>query len=453
MTENNSNQFNTIPTEQRLLTENNITVSNKKTPLKDIKSDFNHSQDLNQLNTTNYNTDINNKVTKSTDMKFYYLGQTDEKEPKKALCTFGPNNAFRSTSNDLMDRNKFSINTRYYINLTKNKDYSELKQQNFYDNNYLTPLRVYNSYNKYNTPGNCINNATYNLAKEKSFARDRYSTLNRGKYITKSEFLEEKKNLLNKKYYIDSNNENPVNMKLSKTENLKTDENSKIINNTISNFVFKDPHNYSIDKLRDNKLNFDRNNQQFLQIRNWWKKDNHPFQTKISKDAPNWFQKVPPWKIKQINEYLEKNEDTIHILSKHQNWITVTPKHRDRTRPLEKMKAINLEATSKIMPKWMEIKQKEENRVENLKSVNYYPIRQKAKGLMVLVDKDLNPSKIKNEIEYNPKRSIFSYGDFRNNVLTKEQMEFYNSKVSQVPKKFFDWDDGKKFDPKYKKDV
>ena len=72
---------------------------------------------------------------------------------------------------------------------------------------------------------------------------------------------------------------------------------------------------------------------------------------------------------------------------------------------------------------------------------------------MVLVDKDLNPSKIKNEIQYNPKRSIFSYGDFRNNVLTKEQMEFYNSKVSQTPKKFFDWDDGKKFNPKYKNDI
>ena len=101
----------------------------------------------------------------------------------------------------------------------------------------------------------------------------------------------------------------------------------------------------------------------------------------------------------------------------------------------------------------MEIKPKQENRVENLKTVNYYPIRQKAKGLMVLVDKELNPSKIKNEIEYYPRRSIFSYGDFRNNVLTKKQMEYYNSKVSQEPKKFFDWDDGKKFNPKYKKDV
>ena len=449
MTENNNNQNNPPQSEQPLHTENNITAFNKTTTLPDLKNDLTLSPRSNVLN----NTEKINRVAKSTDMRFYYLGQADEKEPKKAKLTFRPNNAFRSTSNDLMDRNKYSINTRYYINLSKNKEYSVIKQQNIFDNNYLKPLNVYYSYNKYNIPGNCINRATYNLAKEKSFARDQYSTIKTGKNITKKEFLEEKKNLLNKKYYIDTNIEDSTNQKLPKNENTKKDENSKIVCNTMSNFTFKDPHNYSIEKLRSNKLNFDRNNQQFLQVRNWWKIDNNPFPTKISKEAPKWFQSVPEWKIKQFNDYLEKNEDTIHILSKHQNWITVTPKHKDRTKPLEKMKAINLEATSKIMPKWMEIKPKQENRVENLKSVNYYPIRQKAKGLMVLVDKELNPSKIKREIEYNPTRSIFSYGDFRNNVLTKEQVDFYNSKVSQVPKKFFDWDDGKKFDPKYKKDV
>ena len=215
-----------------------------------------------------------------------------------------------------------------------------------------------------------------------------------GKCLSKNEYLEEKKNILNKK-------SESVNLK--KSEELNPKENTKVKNSMIK-FCFKDPNNDSIDKLKSNNFHFDRNNQQFLQIRNWWKNDPNPYQTKTSKDAPGWFESVPSWKIKQFNEYLEKNEDTIHILSKHQNWITVTPKSKDRTHPLEKMKAINLEATSKIMPKWMEIKSKQQNRVENLKSVEYYPIRQKAKGLMILVDKELNPSRIKTEIEYNPMR-------------------------------------------------
>ena len=124
----------------------------------------------------------------------------------------------------------------------------------------------------------------------------------------------------------------------------------------------------------------------------------------------------------------------------------------DRKHPLEKMKAENMEVTSKIMPKWMEIKHKKTKTIENLKSAEYFPIKQKAKKLIVLVDKDLNPSKLK-PLDYDPKRSIFSFGDFRHNIMTKKEKEIYNAKVSQEPKKFFDWDDGKNFNPKYKKDI
>ena len=80
--------------------------------------------------------------------------------------------------------------------------------------------------------------------------------------------------------------------------------------------------------------------------------------TKTSKDAPDWFNVVPSWKAEQFKKYLENNEDTINIISKHQNWITISPRSMDRKHPLEKMKAENMEVTSKIMPKWMEIKHK-----------------------------------------------------------------------------------------------
>ena len=50
-----------------------------------------------------------------------------------------------------------------------------------------------------------------------------------------------------------------------------------------------------------------------------------------------------------------ENEDTINVLSKHQNWITTSPLTNDRRHPFEKQKVSNT-GTSKIMPKWMEMK-------------------------------------------------------------------------------------------------
>jgi len=103
------------------------------------------------------------------------------------------------------------------------------------------------------------------------------------------------------------------------------------------------------------------------------------------------------------------------------------------------------------MPEWMESKYKYCKKEDDFKLVEYYPTKQKAKQLLSYVDKDLNPSKIKPP-EYNKMKSIFSYCDFRNNVLTKKQHEYYDSKVSQSPKQFYNWDDGTKFNPKYKRD-
>ena len=112
-----------------------------------------------------------------------------------------------------------------------------------------------------------------------------------------------------------------------------------------------------------------------------------------------------------------------------------------------------MEETSKIMPKWMEIKHKNYKKDEdNFKSIEYYPIKQKCKRLMAFVDKDINPPKNR-IIDYDKNKSVFSYGYFRNNVLTKKEHGHYDKKVSQVPKKFFDWDDKKRYVPKYKKDV
>ena len=66
--------------------------------------------------------------------------------------------------------------------------------------------------------------------------------------------------------------------------------------------------------------------------------------------------------MKDYNDTINK-EDTLFIVSRYQSWITVTPKRKNRKRPLEKLKAViimlkkaNMEETSKVVPNWMQIK-------------------------------------------------------------------------------------------------
>jgi len=68
---------------------------------------------------------------------------------------------------------------------------------------------------------------------------------------------------------------------------------------------------------------------------------------------------------------------------------------------------------------------------------------------MVLVDKNINNP---NDNLNNPNKSVYSIGDYRHNLVLKEDADKYSNTVSQFPKTFAAWDDGKKFNQKYKKD-
>lgn len=78
--------------------------------------------------------------------------------------------------------------------------------------------------------------------------------------------------------------------------------------------------------------------------------------TKISDAAPEWFHVINDKKLKAYEEKLVKNEETLSVFSRYQKWITVTPRSKNRKRPLENMKIVKMEETSKIMPNWMQIK-------------------------------------------------------------------------------------------------
>lgn len=59
----------------------------------------------------------------------------------------------------------------------------------------------------------------------------------------------------------------------------------------------------------------------------------------------------------------------------------------------------------------------------------------------------------KNPFLEKPLKSVFSIMDYRHNLRTSEEAFSHQSKVPQEPKKFFDFDDGKRFVPGKNNDV
>ena len=150
--------------------------------------------------------------------------------------------------------------------------------------------------------------------------------------------------------------------------------------------------------------------------------------TIISNDAPEWFNVINDEKLARLNNKL-KNEETMTIFSRFQKWITVTPKHKNRKRPLEKEKITSMEKTSKIMPNWMQPNySSKSNKIGHGK-----------KNKVLFMEDSL--------------KSVYSIMDYRHNVNRKEESEAFMSKVPQLPKKFFDHDDGTRFVVSKNKDV
>jgi hypothetical protein len=81
-------------------------------------------------------------------------------------------------------------------------------------------------------------------------------------------------------------------------------------------------------------------------------------------------------KQKKWDEEFIKKGDTLSVFSRYQKWITVTPKNKNRHKPLEKIKNSKKDATSKIMPSWMQINiDKEKLRQDEMTSQKYDCIR------------------------------------------------------------------------------
>ena len=231
-------------------------------------------------------------------LDFYTLGKVHD--PPIYTSTFCHNKGFRSTSNDLITRNLFSLNTTQFDNLKKNKFNSTLSQQNIKENNYLRPLDVYNTYQKYSIPSNVINTETYNIAKEKLFTKSSVSSIKKGIRLSHSNYMDYKKQLMTenistnktmkdkcferKRTESDSrkmgNRSNEINNRLDYLEPIEKNKKNNSINNGCNSDIlggitkppikYINPIDFSKKDLKSNMLYFDKNNQQFLRHKNWW---------------------------------------------------------------------------------------------------------------------------------------------------------------------------------------
>ena len=202
------------------------------------------------------------KPSDSNKLEFYALGKCS---PHTKYSNLEWNKGIKSTSNDIMQRNALSINTRKFNGMNIHKNLSNLGEQNISQNNYLDPIKLYKTCEKYNLPKYATNVATYKLMKEKYYAKDMHSQIAQGRPLSRKEFIKQKENL------IKNNNLNLTNKNFRKNIIDKKEE-KKGLNKSCSvktGLEYKDPNDYSKQLLKNNYLYFDKNNTQMIKNKKW----------------------------------------------------------------------------------------------------------------------------------------------------------------------------------------
>ena len=235
--------------------------------------------DLEPLTNNNFNNEVNKTLPNSIrffqrrehPLVFYSLGKMGNSKIENNILPLHTSQGFRSSSNDMKNRNLLSINSTFYENPKMKKEFATINKQIIDDNNYLNPLKIFRSFHKYNVSKNCENQETFNMAKKKIYTKEIISNIKNGIYLTKKEFYDEKNKLLKPKNIsidlkINSSNDNKDNINLYRTIN--TDGN-------INKSYFKDPNDYTKEKLKKKEWRFDRNYKMFIKHKNWWKKEKY----------------------------------------------------------------------------------------------------------------------------------------------------------------------------------
>jgi hypothetical protein len=241
-----------------------------QSPVDDINSPHNFNKTFTPLisNSLNHNKSSNFNANSTFSLhnknsfhpiEFYALG----KIPNGTVYpTFQWNKGIKSTSNNIIERNVLSINTKKFNQIYSYKNLSNLSQQNVTENNYMKPIKLYKTTEKYNLPKNTTNFETYKIMKEKYFSKDIQSTIAKGKKINKSEFITEKENTM-------KNKDENKNIKMEEVKGSIEKENKNELlqdkkSKTSCGFFYKDPNDYSKKLLMNNIYGFEQNNIQMI---------------------------------------------------------------------------------------------------------------------------------------------------------------------------------------------
>lgn len=121
--------------------------------------------------TSNINTNSNIPDKQNTaGLDYYALGKRPNNNNNIPVLKY--NRSFKDTSNDLLHRNKLSLNSENFNGLRETaKNLYSLTSSNINNNNYLEPLKVFKNKEGYNIEKNYQNKEMYRLTKDKFYAK------------------------------------------------------------------------------------------------------------------------------------------------------------------------------------------------------------------------------------------------------------------------------------------
>jgi hypothetical protein len=158
-------------------------------------------------------------------LDFYALGKVN-RNPQ--IHPYNNNKGIPDHSNNLLERNALSLNSSNLESIRNNyrslHTVDEIKKET---NNYLNPIHVYKSSEKYNINDNMTNKETYNITKEKLFAQDRAISNNTGRSVNKDDFVKMKSVTMNNLNSTTSENNNSISLPRIKENVLYFDKNNK----------------------------------------------------------------------------------------------------------------------------------------------------------------------------------------------------------------------------------
>ena len=190
-------------------------------------------------------------------IEFYALGKIPSSTVYPSLQW---NKGIKSTSNNIIERNALSINTKKFNQINVYKNLTSIYEQNVTENNYMHPVKMFRTYEKYKIPNNTTNFEVYKIMKEKFFSKDTETDIAKGKFLNKTDYLKEKEKIMKKN---NNKNEKKEEKKIAK----KSIEDMKQHSN--SGFIYKDPNDYTKKLLKNNTYYFDKNNTQMIKPKKW----------------------------------------------------------------------------------------------------------------------------------------------------------------------------------------